>query len=95
MKKSAVISVFFLISLIAAGQDARMMEKTAHDSYQAILKETDKDKDGKISKKEFYAIWKDPKIAEEKYKAWDTNKDGYITEDEYVKAILDMGKKKK
>ena len=45
-----------------------LMEKAAHEAYKTLLKETDKNNDGKISKKEFFAIWKDPKIAEEKYK---------------------------
>jgi len=55
-----------------------------------LLKETDKNNDGKISKVEFFAIWKDKKIAEEKYKVWDLNKDGYITEEEYVKSMRPM-----
>jgi len=71
------------------------MEKNVREAYKMVLKETDKNKDGKLSKDEFYAIWKDKKVAEKNYKAWDTNKDGFITEEEYVKAAMDMGKKKK
>ncbi len=83
-------------SLVLVAQDpAKTMEKAARDAYKLLLKETDKNQDGKISKTEFYAIWKDPKVAEEKYKAWDVNKDGFITEEEYVKVVLDIGKKKK
>jgi Ca2+-binding EF-hand superfamily protein len=98
MKKILFVTLMlsFVVYMVVSGQNvSKNMEKTAHDSYKMLLKETDKNKDGKISKTEFYAVWKDQKIAEEKYKAWDTNKDGYITEDEYVKVIMDMGKKKK
>jgi Ca2+-binding EF-hand superfamily protein len=75
-------------------EPAKSVEKNARAAYKEILKETDKDKDGKLSKKEFYSIWKDQQVAEKNYKAWDTNKDGFITEEEYVKAAVDMGKKK-
>jgi Ca2+-binding EF-hand superfamily protein len=75
-------------------QDTKKIAKAAHDAYKSLLKETDKNNDGKISRKEYFAIWKDPKIAEKKYVAWDVNKDGYITEEEYVKVVMNMGKKK-
>jgi len=89
-----ILSVIVSFSLIA--QDAaKKMEQTARDAYKELLKETDKNKDGKISRAEFYAIWKDKKVAEEKYKFWDVNKDGYITEEEYVKAVLDIGRKRR
>ena len=89
-----VISVLLSFSLIA--QDpSKKMEQAARNAYKELLKETDKNTDGKISKAEFYAIWQDKKVAEEKYKFWDVNKDGYITEEEYVKAVVDISKKKK
>lgn len=71
------------------------MEKAARNAYKLLLEETDKNKDGKISRAEFYAIWKDKKLAEEKFNYWDTNKDSYITEEEYVKVVRDIGTKKK
>ncbi len=40
-------------------------------------------------------MWKDQKVAEKKYLAWDTDNDGFITEEEYVKVIPDLEKKKK
>jgi Ca2+-binding EF-hand superfamily protein len=86
---------FLVISTVISAQGLKDKEKNIHDAYKMLLKETDKNKDGKISKAEYYAIWKDKKIAEEKYKVWDTNKDGFITEDEYVKVIMDMPRKKK
>ncbi|MCX6243169.1 MAG: hypothetical protein NTU98_00560 [Bacteroidetes bacterium] len=76
-------------------QSQKDIEKNAREAYKMLLKETDKNKDGKISKTEFFAIWKDKKSAEEKYKPWDVNNDGFITEDEYVKVAMNAGKKKK
>jgi Ca2+-binding EF-hand superfamily protein len=93
-----MLSFAMLIVPSAHAQDpdvTKAMEKAAKQAYQDLLKETDKDKDGKISKTEFYAIWKDKKTAEEKYTFWDSNKDGYITETEYVKAVKNTGTKKK
>jgi Ca2+-binding EF-hand superfamily protein len=79
---------------LSAQVPSKEMEKNVRKIYKDLLKETDKDKDGKISKSEYLAIYKDKKKAEENFKKWDVNKDGYLTEDEYVKVIMDMGKKK-
>ena len=80
--------------LLQAQDLNKKMEQAARDAYQLLLKETDKNKDGKICKSEFYAVWKDKKVADKNYKAWDTNQDGFITKEEYVKAVSDIGKKK-
>jgi Ca2+-binding EF-hand superfamily protein len=97
MKKKSmimlIISVLITISLNAQ-DESKKIEQSARKAYKELLKETDKNKDGKISKAEFYAIWKDKKVADKNYKAWDTNKDGFILEDEYVKAVMDICKKK-
>ena len=89
-----LIFVFSASLVLFAQISSKEMEKNVRKIYKDLLKETDKNKDGKISKVEFYAIWKDKKIAEKNYKAWDTNKDGFIMEDEYVKAVMDISKKK-
>jgi len=97
MKKWTVFVLLFALSasLTSFAQvSSKEMEKNVRKIYKDLLKEIDKNKDGKMSKDEFYAIWKDKTVAEKNYKAWDTNKDGYIVEDEYVKAAMDMGKKK-
>ncbi len=87
---------FFTAGSYAQNADAiKTMERAARTAYGELLKETDKNKDGKISKSEFYAMWKDKKVAEEKFIYWDVNKDGYITEEEYVKVVRDIGTKKK
>jgi hypothetical protein len=40
-------------------------------------------------------IFKDLKTAEEKFIFWDTNKDAYLAETEYVKAVKSIGTKNK
>jgi len=90
-----LLTTFFLLVPVIHATSQKDMEKSARDAYKLLLQETDKNKDGKISKVEFFAIWKDKKVAEEKYILWDVNKDGYITEEEYVKVVMDIGKKKK
>jgi len=97
MKKWILFVLIFALSAslaLFAQVSSKEMEKNVRKIYKDLLKETDKNKDGKISKAEFYAIWKDKKIADKNYKAWDTNKDGYIVEDEYVKAVMVITKKK-
>lgn len=56
----------------------------AKKAFQMLLSETDKDGDGKISMEECYSIWKGKEMAEKHCKAWDTDGDGTITEEEYV-----------
>lgn len=102
MKRTMLLSMMVIFILVISSHTVaqkpdirKEMEKAAKQAYMGLLKETDKDKDGKISKTEFFAIWKDKKAAEEKFAFWDTNKDGYITEEEYVKAVVDIVNKKK
>jgi hypothetical protein len=97
MKKQILFLLIFIVSTsmaLFAQIPAKEMEKNIRQIYKDLLKETDKNKDGKISKDEYLAIYKDKKKAEKNFKSWDTDKDGFITEDEYVKSIMDMGKKK-
>ena len=97
MKKWTVLGLIYACSaslVLFAQVSSKEMEKNVRQIYKDLLKETDKNKDGKISKAEYLAIYKDKKYAEENFKKWDGNKDGYLTEEEYVKAVMDMGKKK-
>lgn len=75
---------FILLGPNLMGQD---MRKAARNAFKEILKSSDKNKDGKLSKAEFMTIWKDKNTGEKNWKTWDTNKDGYITEEEYVNAV--------
>lgn len=63
----------------------QMPEANAKGIFQELLTEVDRDNDGKMSKAEFFAIWKDKNVAEKNYTQFDGDNDGFITEDEYVK----------
>ena len=88
-----IAGLMILRAPTAMGQNG--IEKNVRKAYKGLLKETDKDKDGKISKTEYFAIWKDKNVAAENYKTWDVDKDGFITEDEYVKVAMRPEKKKR
>ncbi|MDO8419331.1 MAG: hypothetical protein Q7S90_04775, partial [Rubrivivax sp.] len=60
-------------------------EQNIRQAYRMILSQADANKDGKLSAAECRAIWKDRNIAEKNCGFWDIDKDGYITEAEYVK----------
>jgi Ca2+-binding EF-hand superfamily protein len=81
------------VSSLIFAQDQNSLEKHAREAFKSVLQQTDKNKDGKISLEEYCTIWKDKSSAEKKFKTWDVNGDGYITEEEYVKVIVEMGKK--
>ena len=81
-----------LIGPDSFGQD---MKKAARSAFKDILKNSDVNKDGKLSKAEFMTIWKDKNVGEKNWKMWDTNKDGYITEEEYVNAVASIQKPRK
>jgi hypothetical protein len=49
-----------------------------------IIGEVDKNGDGKISRAEYDAIWKDKAVAERNFKAFDKNGDGVLTADEFT-----------
>jgi Ca2+-binding EF-hand superfamily protein len=84
----AVASLGLLLNTVTVvAQTHPDMEAAAKNAYKTLLEELDKDHDGQLSKAEFMAAWKDPAVGEEKYQTWDTNKDGYITEAEYVAAV--------
>jgi hypothetical protein len=95
----------FTTTVLAAGLAAFMIgaepiaaqipESAIKDAYKKLLTEVDKNRDGKISKAEHNMLWKDPAKAESNWKIWDLNKDGFVTEDEYVKAIRNMARPSK
>lgn len=72
----------------ARSQDGNAEVKKARDEFQTLLKQTNQNNDEKISREEFLAKFKDNKIGEKKFEDLDVNKDGYISEDEYVKVTL-------
>jgi hypothetical protein len=77
-------------AVVAQGGDKRAA--SLHTAYQEILKTADKDKDGKLSVDECTSIFKDPAKAKKDCTYWDANKDGIITEEEYVQQGLKLMK---
>lgn len=71
------------------------MKKAARNAFKELLTNADKNRDGKLSKAEFMKIWRDKNTGEKNWKMWDTNKDGYVTEEEYVNAVVNIQKRSK
>ena len=92
-----VLLIILLLSFLLIGPStfSQDMKKAARNAFKEILKNTDKNKDGKLSKAEFMTIWKDKNTGEKNWKTWDTNRDGYITEEEYVNAVAKIQKPRK
>jgi Ca2+-binding EF-hand superfamily protein len=67
----------------AFGQDPEI-EKAAKRAWQQILAACDANKDGKMSRAEFGTIEKPSPASDQKFKAMDSNADGYVVESEYV-----------
>ena len=67
-----------------------MMTSAAKKAFKELLTEADKNHDGKFSRTEFLEIFKDKEKAEKNFKTWDLNKDGFITEEEYVQAVVNI-----
>ncbi len=69
-------------------------EQNIREAYKMILSQADANKDGKLSMTECMAIYKDKSVAEKNCTFWDVDKDGIITEGEYVQQASNVGKKK-
>jgi hypothetical protein len=93
------ISILFLAGAVISGgvslaYSAGPSDEFARNAFKQILSQADANKDGKLSLTECKGIYKDAAKAEKNCTFWDANKDGTITEDEYVGQAMSMGKKK-
>ena len=98
MKHSKLfLLLILLLSFLLLGPNSfsQDMKKAARNAFKEILKNSDKNRDGKLSKAEFMTIWKDKNTGEKNWKTWDTNRDGYVTEEEYVNAVGNIQKPRK
>jgi hypothetical protein len=84
------ISMGFFSLANTAGNDAR-----ARSAYKMIVSEVDTNGDGKLSVSECMAMYKDKSMATKNCTFWDANKDGIITEDEYVSQGSSLNNKNK
>jgi hypothetical protein len=94
MKKCVIVCWavgILVICVLAPGISPAQQRGPSDDmikaNFREILKEADKNRDGKLSMSECMAIWKDKKTGEKNCKHWDADGDGIITEDEYVKQV--------
>jgi hypothetical protein len=95
MKGTGIFFIVFIIMVSTVSiSHSGPSEERARSAYRLILSQTDTNKDGKLSLSECKAIYKDPAMADKNCNFWDANKDGIITEDEYVKQGMSLGKKK-
>lgn len=92
--KWIIVSAAWVIAMVSPGHAAGPPEQNIRQAFQMILSQVDANKDGKLSSDECRSIYKDEGMAEKNCTFWDVNKDGIITEDEYVTQGSNMGKKK-
>ena len=64
---------------------------SAGEAFDAMLKQADKDKDGKVTFEELKAVR--PKMTEERYKTMDLDKDGVLTKGDAPKGKPEAGSK--
>jgi hypothetical protein len=83
-----------VVATVTPAYAAGPPEDNIRQAYRMILSQADANQDGKLSAAECMAIYKDKSTAEKNCKFWDVDKDGIITEEEYVQQALSMGKKK-
>jgi hypothetical protein len=82
-----VVAMNLLAPGVAPAQQKGPSDDMIKSNFREILKEADKNRDGKLSMQECMAIWKDRQTGEKNCKYWDANSDGVITEDEYVNQV--------
>jgi hypothetical protein len=83
-----------IISSVSIAYPAGPSDERIRSVYREIVLQADTNKDGKLSVIECKTIYKDKTIAEKNCNFWDVNRDGVITEDEYVQQASSFGKKK-
>jgi Ca2+-binding EF-hand superfamily protein len=95
MKWIIVSAALFITTVIVSpGYTGGPPEQNMKAAYKMILAQVDVNKDGKLSVAECMAIYKDKSMAKKNCTFWDADKDGVITEAEYVKQGSNLGKKK-
>lgn len=79
-----VLLGIFAVSVCAMAEKAGPSDARTKNIFQQIKAAADSNKDGKLTVNECMAIYKNKQMAEKNCKYWDADKDGVITEDEYV-----------
>ncbi|GAA4242618.1 EF-hand domain-containing protein [Winogradskyella psychrotolerans] len=79
-KTAVLVFGIMIISNMSYGQSQGRQERKAPPTFSELLKEMDKNEDGKLSKEELKGPLK------ENFSKVDTDEDGFITEEEFKKA---------
>ena len=82
-----VLALWVAFPVIAPAQTTGPSDEILRGAYREILAEADRNGDGKLSMSECLAIWKDRQKGEKDCRYWDANRDGVITEGEYVRQV--------
>jgi hypothetical protein len=83
----AVVMICLFVPNVSTAQQKGPSDDMIKANFGKVLKEADKNRDGKLSMSECMTIWKDKQKGGKNCKHWDANSDGVITEDEYVKQV--------
>lgn len=94
---AAVLLVSVAVAQNAPGRPDvnAMVSNAAKRAFAELCQRLDRDRDGKLNKTEFMGMYGDAGVAESKYRMWDVNADGYITEEEYVSVVRSIGNKRR
>lgn len=92
MKNLLIIWVLFALSSSFTFSQVKKGDPTV--GWKNMLKQMDKNKDGKITHDEYMAVYKkNTAVAEKNFKWHDKNKDGVITQEEYLSNFQKKSKK--
>lgn len=72
----------------AVAKDKSSNEDFLRNAYRQILATVDKNKDGKMSMAECMSNATDKNYSKQNCLSWDADRDGTITEDEYIKYFV-------
>jgi hypothetical protein len=88
------LASIIITSIVSITYSAGPSDERFRSVYREIVLQADTNKDGKLSVAECKAIYKDKALAEKNCNFWDVDRDGVITEDEYVQQASSFSKKK-
>lgn len=94
--KWQILSTIMLTTLAIAPSvySAGPPEHHIRDAYKMLLAQVDADQDGQLSVAECMRIYTSASMAEKNCTYWDADRDGLIKEDEYVRQVQSLGKKR-
>jgi hypothetical protein len=78
------LAMTFLMGGVCFSQPPGPSDAMIKEAFQEIKAAADTNKDGKLTVAECLGIYKDRQLGEKNCKYWDVNRDGAITEAEYV-----------